>query len=219
MTEHTLHNQLKTLYAQPGDLVEESIDGYIIDLVRKDLLIEIQTRNFSSIKSKIEDLVARHKVRLIHPVGYIKWIIRLDRDKVKISRRRSPKRGRIEEVFYQLVYMPKLLLNKNFEIEVVLVNMEEYNVDDGKGSWRRRGRSIYDRKLIDVKSQDLFRCPRDFLRLIPSSLPNAFTARDLARNASLRIGLAQKMVYSLRQMRMLEVTGKRYRANLYRIVG
>ena len=69
MTEHTLHNQLKTWYAQPGDLIEASIEGYIIDLVRNDLLIEIQTGNFSSIKAKIQDLVERHKVRLIHPVA------------------------------------------------------------------------------------------------------------------------------------------------------
>ena len=218
MTEHTLHNQLKTWYAQPGDLIEASIDGYIIDLVRNDLLIEIQTGNFSSIKAKIQDLVERHRVRLIHPVAHKKWIIRLSKDERTIGRRLSPKRGRTEEIFYQLVYMPKLLMHKNFEMEIVLINMEEYNIDDGKGSWRRRGRSIYDRKLVDVQSQDLFKCPRDFLRLIPSSLPNSFTAKELANEVGLRSTLAQKMVYSLRQMRLLEVAGKRYRANLYRIM-
>jgi hypothetical protein len=218
MTEHTLHNQLKTWYAQPGDLIEASIDDYIIDLVRNDLLIEIQTGNFSSIKAKIQDLVKRHRVRLIHPVAHKKWVIRLNKDERTIGRRLSPKRGRTEEIFYQLVYMPKLLMHKNFEMEIVLINMEEYNIDDGKGSWRRRGRSIYDKKLVDVQSQDLFRYPRDFLRLIPRSLPNSFTAKELANEAGLRSTLAQKMVYSLRQMRLLEVAGKRYRANLYRIM-
>jgi hypothetical protein len=217
MTEHTLHSQLKAWYAQPGDLLEESVDGYVIDIVRNDLLVEIQTGNFSSIKAKIQDLLENHRVRLIHPVAHKKWIIRLSKDERIIGRRLSPKRGRAEDVFYQLVYMPKLLLHKNLELEIVLVNIEEYNIDDGKGSWRRRGRSIQDRKLVDVQSQNLFRCPRDFLKLIPSSLPNTFTARELAGASGLRRTLAQKMVYSLRKMRLLEISGKRYRANLYRV--
>ena len=49
--EKSLHAELKQWYMQPGDLLEEMVDGFHIDIVRGKLLIEIQTTNFSSIKS------------------------------------------------------------------------------------------------------------------------------------------------------------------------
>jgi hypothetical protein len=39
--------------ARPGDRFEVPVDGFVIDIAQEDLLIEIQTRNFSSIKSKL----------------------------------------------------------------------------------------------------------------------------------------------------------------------
>jgi len=50
LNEKSLHADLKKWYTQPGDQLEVPLDGYYIDIVRDDMLIEIQTRNFSSIK-------------------------------------------------------------------------------------------------------------------------------------------------------------------------
>ena len=57
LNEKALHASLKQWYARPGDQLEVAVDGFVIDIVRDDLLIEIQTRNFSSIKSKLTNLV------------------------------------------------------------------------------------------------------------------------------------------------------------------
>ena len=46
--EGSLHAAMKALYARPGDRVEESVDGYVVDLVRDDELVEIQTASFAS---------------------------------------------------------------------------------------------------------------------------------------------------------------------------
>ncbi len=203
MTEQSLHNQLKARYTVEGAAVEATVDGYVVDVVRDGLLIEVQTGNFSAIKDKLGALLGSHRVRLVHPVPRIKWIIRLDRDGAQVSRRRSPKRGRIEEVFYELVYIPEICETPGFELEVVMVDAEEYLIDDGKGSWRRRRWSIHDRKLVDVVERHVFRCPNDYLDLLPEGLPQEFTARQLAKASRLRIRLAQKMVYCLRRMKVL----------------
>jgi hypothetical protein len=218
VTEQSLHNQLKEWYAQPGDLVEATLDDYKVDIIRNDLLIEIQTRNFSAIKSKLENLLKEHKVRLIHPVPYLKWIIRLDKYGKQVSKRRSPKKGRVEEVFDELVYIYKLLEHPNLELEVLLVNMEEYLIDDGRGSWKRRRWSIHDRKLINVQERKVFKTSNDFLLLLPESLQSEFTARNLAKASKLRIRLAQKIVYCLRHLGLLEVYSKKRRANVYRVL-
>ena len=77
LNEKPLHASLKKWYAGRGDRFEVSVDGYVIDLVRDDLLIEIQTRNFGAIKRKLVDLTTRHKVRLVYPIAQQKWIVKL----------------------------------------------------------------------------------------------------------------------------------------------
>ncbi len=217
MTEQSLHNQLKEWYTCEGAEAEATVDGYVVDVVRDGLLIEVQTGNFSAIKEKLRALLGSHRVRLVHPVPRIKWVIRLDGGGAPVSRRRSPKRGRVEEVFYELVYIPDICETPGFEVEVVMVDAEEYLIDDGRGSWRRRRWSIHDRRLVEVVESHVFRRPKDYVDLLPEGLPREFTARQLAKASGLRITLAQKMVYCLRRMKALEVSGREGRSNLYKI--
>ncbi|MBM2850413.1 MAG: hypothetical protein HW418_3355 [Anaerolineales bacterium] len=68
LRETSLHAALKAWYAQPGDEMEASVEGYQIDLRRGAQLIEIQTRNFAALKRKLTQLVERHPVRLVGPL-------------------------------------------------------------------------------------------------------------------------------------------------------
>ena len=45
LNEKPLHASLKAWYAQPGDRFEVNVDGSVIDIVRGELLVEIQTRS------------------------------------------------------------------------------------------------------------------------------------------------------------------------------
>jgi hypothetical protein len=69
LNEQPLHAALKAWYARPEHPVEVPVDGYVIDLVQGERLIEIQTGNFSDIKRKLHELVPRYPVRLIYPVA------------------------------------------------------------------------------------------------------------------------------------------------------
>ena len=217
MGETSLHDEVKRWYSQPGDHMEEWVDGYLIDIVRGDRLIEIQTGNFSAIKAKLEDLVRRHPVRLVHTIAETKWIVRLDSRGERVSRRRSPRRGRVEDLFLELVYIPHLMREANFSLEALLIHSEEELIDDGRGSWRRRRWSVHDRRLLDVVGRATFSVPADFRELLPAALPEEFTTRELAESLRVRANIAQKMTYSLRHMDVIGTIGKRGRANLYSI--
>ena len=65
MGEKSLHDSVKTWYSREGDEIEKEVDGYVVDVVRGDLLIEVQTANFSAIKNKLRRLVRDHPVRLV----------------------------------------------------------------------------------------------------------------------------------------------------------
>ena len=43
LNEGALHAQLKDWYRRRGDRVEQLVDGFVVDLVRSELLVEIQT--------------------------------------------------------------------------------------------------------------------------------------------------------------------------------
>lgn len=214
--EKSLHAALKAWYQQPDDRCEVQVDGYVIDILRDQLLIEIQTRNFATLKRKLNTLLKHHPLCLVHPIAQEKWIIRQEMDGRIVSRRRSPKRGSVYQLFAELVYLPGLLLHANFSLEVALIHEEEIRVNDGQGSWRRSGWSIADRRLVAVAGRITLRNNDDIARLLPVDLPPLFTTRELAEAIGEPLRLAQKMAYCLRVMGIIEQAGKRGNSWLYR---
>jgi hypothetical protein len=126
LNEKSLHAALKAWYAQPDDRLEVSVDGYVIDIVRQDTLIEIQTGNFTALKDKLYDLTERHPVRLVYPMAREKWILKLDpKGLEQASRRKSPRRGKLQDLFYELVRIPDLVSREHFSLEVLWIKEEE----------------------------------------------------------------------------------------------
>lgn len=171
--ETSLHAALKAWYAQGSDQMETCIDGYVVDIARDAgaLLIEIQTGNFSSVRNKLAALTRKHHVRLVYPVAAEKWIVRLAPDeRTEVSRRRSPRRGQILDVFRELPSIAHLAAHPNFSIEVLLVRAEEVlcPANGRRASWRRKGWRILDRRLIDVVGRHTLETPNDFRALLPA---------------------------------------------------
>lgn len=215
--ERSLHAALKIYYAQPGDIVEARVDGYFIDIVRGEALLEIQTRNFAALKPKLNALLQTHPVRLIHPIARERWVMRVSTDGEIISRRKSPRRGTVDLLFRELIRFPELVLHPRFSLEVAFIQEEEIWRDDGQGSWRRKHWSIADRRLLAVVEQRTLESQDDFRALLPSSLPDPFTTTDLAAARRCTRSLAEKMAFCLRQMKVLEIVGARGRAHLYTV--
>jgi hypothetical protein len=217
LNEKPLHAALKQWYAQADDLTEVSVDGFTVDVIRGDMLIEIQTRNLSAIKRKLTALTERHPVRLVYPIAQDKWIVRLSKNgQTVLGRRKSPKRGILELVFEELVSIPQLLAHPNFSLEVLLIQEEESRRHDGSRNWRRKGWVTHERRLLQVVDRRLFETPTDMQTMIPASLVEPFTTTQLAEAKDQPLWLAQKMAYCLREMGAITAVGKRGRGILYR---
>ena len=218
LNEKPLHASLKAWYAQAGDQFEVPVDGYVIDIVRDDWLFEIQTGHFAPLRSKLDALTRTHRVRLIYPVAQEKWIVKQAVSPPdSVDRRKSPKRGRVEDLFRELVSFPHFLARDNFSIEVLLTREEETRRYVGRQSWRKRGWRTDGRTLLEVVDRQLFESPGNCLDLLPSSLDQAFTTQNLAEALGIKRQLAQKMAYCLREMKMIQAIGKHKRAVLYEI--
>jgi hypothetical protein len=216
--EKSLHAALKHWYAQPGDQLEAQVDGFVVDIVRDDLLIEIQTRNLAAIRRKLSALLERHSVRLVYPIAKEKWIVRkTGSGKQVIGRRKSPKVGCLDDLFVELVSIPDLVRHDNFALQIVLIQEEEIRRADGRGSWRRRGQSLHDRKLLQVLETVTFEGKQDFLRFLPDGLDQPFSNRHLAQHIGGSIRAARRMTYCLKKMGAIQEVGKNGNQLLFKI--
>jgi len=213
--EKSLHASLKLWLSEPGDAFEVRVKGYCVDILRGDTIIEIQTGQFRVMKKKLGVLLDDHPVRLVYPVAGERWLTRVSEDGEVLSRRRSPKRGTVLQVFDELLSFPHLLSHPNFTLEVIIVCDEEHRCDDGKGSWRRKRVSILDRKLLHVLDHHIYRTPSDLAAILPVSLLQPFSAKDVAKELATPLRTARKTLYCLKRMGALTQVGKQGNTLLY----
>lgn len=210
---------MKKWYAEPGDEIEVPVDGFVIDLVRADLLIEIQTRGFSGMKRKLRRLLdLGHTVRIVHPVAAEKWIVKLDEAGEEIGRRRSPKRGGFADVFGELVSFPEWIAEPGLELEVVLTHEEEFRIHQPGKAWRRKGWVVAQRRLIGVVDGAAINSPDDLRTFLPEELSAEFTTAELAAVIGRPRRIAQQMAYCLRKAGVIAITDKRGNAIVYEVV-
>jgi hypothetical protein len=218
LRENPLHASLKRWYAQPDDGIEVPMDGFVIDLVRDDLLIEVQTRGFASLKPKVVALLGLgRRVRIVFPIPVEKWIVKVDAEGVVLSRRRSPRHASPIDVFAELVSFPELLSHPNLDLELLLIKEEEYRHETPGRSWRRHGWSILERRLIEVVDTLPLGHLEHLAAMLPMGLPELFTTADLAAGLGQPRRVAQQMAYCLRKVEAIVAVGRRGQEVVYRV--
>lgn len=218
LREKALHASLKKWCSQPGDRFEVRVNRYVIDVVRDDLLIEIQTSGFSSVRKKLGRLLdLGYAVRVLHPIPVDKTIVRISNDGEVLSRRRSPKHGTSLDLFGELVSIPRMLAHPRLEIQLVLTIEDEYRRHDPERAWRRRGWVVQERRLVGIDHVVDLRGPEDLVAMLPDRLPAPFTTADISEGAGCSRRVAQQMTYCLRKLGVVEVVGRRGRTIEYRL--
>jgi hypothetical protein len=214
LNEGALHAQLKQWYRQPGDLLEQDVGGYVIDLVRGEQLVEFQTGGFAPLRKKLAALAEDHRVRLVAPIAVTRRIVRLSDDGEILSSRRSPRKGCLHDVFDRLVSIPALVAHPNFELEVLLTHQDELRMFRPGRAYRRRGWVVQGRSLVSVQESVVIASIADAARLLPA-LAETFDTAELAAGSCIDRRLAQRMAYCLRAMGVIAPVGKRGGAVLY----
>lgn len=211
LREGPLHAALKDILTVEGGRQEVEVDGYVVDVVREDGLVEVQTGGFGAIRAKLTHLLERHRVRLVHPVAAVVQLVSVDADGVEGRRRRSPRRGVPADAFAALVGIPHLLVHPRLTLEVWLT--EEAHLRPVGGRRRRRGTGARDRHLIDVLERRVVARPADLLELVPG--PDPFTTAELARALGRPRRLAQQVAYCLHRAGVTARVGKQGNAVVY----
>lgn len=212
-TESSLHAALKMMMSTDGDRFEVPIEGFVVDVVRCDSLIEIQTGRFAAMSRKLDRLLDDHHVHIVHPIAVDTWIERRDH-----PTRKSPKHGCLHDIFAELVSVPTMLDHPNLTIEVFLVQVDAVKVHDPTMRRRRGGWRTVDRRLRSVLSRHGLRTTRDLLDLLPAGLEPGWTTKDLATAAAIPRRTAQQMAYVLKANGLVIETGRDRAGHHYDVV-
>ena len=216
--ETGLHRELKYSYTGHDGQTEVEVAGFVADGVNAaGEFIEVQTGSFGPLRQKAKEIAARGRLRIVYPVIVSKYIEVFDTEGRRQYRRKSNKRGSLWDVFDALIYAPELPLVRGLAIEVALVDAVERRVQDGKGSWRRRGISIHDRQMTALHECICLKKPADYLRFLPFTEDEQFTSALLAEKAGISVDTARKALYVLSRLGIVQKTGKEGRKLIYRI--
>lgn len=218
--ETSLHRQLKSIYAGRAPRTEVKLGSYRIDAVREDeTLVEIQHGSLAAIRDKIAALLARrHRVLVVKPLIALKTLLKLDeRGGNVVSRRQSPKRQAMVDLFHELVYFTRVFPHDRLELEVPLVEVEElrYPGHGRRRRWRKDDFVVEDQRLVGISSSQSFRTREDLWRLLPAELPSPFHTGHLATHAQVPRWIAQRIAYCLVKTGTTREVGKEGNARLY----
>jgi hypothetical protein len=103
-------------------------------------------------------------------------------------------------------------------LEIALIQEEEIRHADGQGSWRRRGQSVHDHRLIQVLETVSFSKKEDFLRFLPDGLEQPFSNQSLKERNGSSIHSVRQMTYCLKKMGLIEQVGKNGNQLLFKII-
>jgi len=216
--ETTLHRQLKARYTTGGAVVEQRLGRFRIDVVQPQQLVEIQLASLTAIRDKIAALVKSHQVLLVKPIIATKYLVKRRRRGGRvISRRRSPKRRTLLDLFDELVHFTRVFPHRRLTLEVPLLEIEEWRYPGhGRRRWRRAGdHQVEDQRLVEVLSVHQFHTAADLCRLLPHALPQPFHTGQLADSLGIERWVTQRMAYCLRETGAIQSVGKLRGAWLY----
>lgn len=216
--ETSLHQQLKRSYGGDDSNTEVTIGRYRIDALRDEELIEVQCASLSAIRDKCNNLLRRHQLRVVKPIISRTRIVKIDKaDGKVISRRMSPKKGSLVDVFEELIYFTRVFPHPNLTIELPLIVVEQYRIPQKKKRWRHKGYKVQDTRLESISDQHELRSIEDLLRLVrwPED-DSKFNTADLADTIGRPRWVAQKVAYVLRKTGAIEEVGRDKSGVIYR---
>lgn len=220
LSEKTVHAVLKQYYAPDEDMQEIPIENYVADIYTGEEIIEVQSRNFNTMRRKLDCFLKQYPVTVVYPIPYNKWLVWIDEETGECSaRRKSPAKGTAYLAFIELYRIKQFLKSENIRFRFLLIDIEEYRLLNGWSADKKKGSSRYDRIPLQLVEEVSIERPEDYMQFVPAQLEDAFTSEEFAKAAHIPKRLAQTTLNILFEMGCVNRTGKQGRSYLYEAAG
>ena len=181
-SKHEVKIQNSPLYIQKGENTKNR--KYVADILDGDTIYEIQTGGFAPLEAKIKWILENtsYRVVVIHPIAQTKWVSKIDADGNISPRRKSTKKGRLEDIAGELYFFKDFLSSPRFSLMVVMIEAEQY-VKSNKHSRSLKKYELIPLSLLGVY---LFKNIEDYSYFIPNSLPDTFTVKQYSEHTKIK---------------------------------
>ena len=218
LSEKTLHKVVKN-YLEPNQKYQEiKIGSYYADIFKDNKIIEIQTRQFNTLRSKLDFFFKNYEVTVCYPTFHKKTINWINPDTLlKEDIRKSPKKGSIYDVFSELYKIKFLLNNQRLKIKILLIDLEEYRLLNGWSKNKKKWSYRYDQVPVELVNEVDILDIKDYQKFIPDSLNIQFTSKDYSKATKLTLRKAQTALNVLKYLEIIEIVGKDSKLNVYEL--
>ncbi len=186
LQEKTIHSVLKYYYAPDSAYHEIKIGSYVADICIDGDIYEVQTRNFNTMRNKLNYFLQNHNVTIIYPVAHTKWISWLDMDTGELTpKRKSPKTGTFYQIIPELYKIKMFVNNPRLHFIISLIDVEETRYLNGWSHDKKRGSSRMDGIPVEIYDEVRIDTFADYRIFLPDTLPEQFTSKDLGKVAKI----------------------------------
>lgn len=217
LKEKTVHAVLKNYYAPDPNDQEIRLEGYVVDIYKQGEIIEIQTRNFNTMRKKLEAFLPLYDVTIVYPIAATKWLCWIDEETGELSsKRKSPKKGSLYAILPELYRIKMFLGHPHLHFILTFLNVEEYRLLNGWNHTKKRGSTRHDGIPTQLMDEIYLSTPSDFECFLPENLPESFTTKDMHLAAKIPQGLASLCLNLLCHLEVIERIGKKGNAYIYK---
>lgn len=216
LREKTVHSVLKYYYAPNPAYHEIKIGSYVADICIDGEIFEVQTRNFNTMRNKLDFFLQEHDVTIIYPVAHTKWLSWMDMETGEVSpKRKSPKTGTFYQIIPELYRIKMFIRHPNLHFIIALIDVEETRCLNGWSYNKKRGSSRMDGIPVNLYDEIRIDTPSDYGIFLPETLVTDFTSKDLAAAARISQRAAATLLNVLLETKIIERTGKNGNAYVY----
>ena len=216
--EKLIHKTLKYYITDDASCHERKISGSVADVILDGRIYEIQTRALSRLVPKLSRFLSEYPVTVVYPLVTEKRIVWLDPESGEADEpKASSKRQITASALYELSSIAELMEKYDLTVELLTVKATEYRLSDGYGSRGHRRATKLDIHLDEITEQITLRSVADAADLLPDTLSEKFTAKELYRALKLR---ERQGYYALKYMEkygFLTAVEKRGKAVIYTV--
>lgn len=218
--EKTLHAVLKVLMDEDPSHHEQKIGPFVADVFDGERIFEIQTRQFNTMRSKLDAFLPVVPVTIVYPMASRKWLVWLDPLTGEATKRRlSPKKAHPIEIVNELYKINVFLDNPHLSIVIVLLELEEQRWLSGWSEDKKKGSRRHERIPIHLEGFISLRRPENYLSLLPDDLPESFTSAMVAKHAKISLRTAQTALRLLERLHQISAVGKDGRHKKFTRIG
>ena len=216
--EKTVHAVLKYYYAPDEKYHESKIGSYVADICKEGEIIEIQTRNFNTLRPKLDYFLKEYEVTIVYPIAREKYLRWVNPETGEISpKRKCPKKGTIYNIIRELYRIKPYLTNEHLHFILTFLDLEEYRMLDGWSKDKKKGSTKTDKIPIALIDEWHIDTTKDYLKFLPDSLPETYTSKDVAEQCKISRQTASTMLMILYDLKLINRVGKTGNSYLYQL--